>query len=222
MLVIDAAQGIEAQTLANTYLALEQNLEIVPVINKIDLPAADPERVKQEIEDVIGLDARTSLISAKANINIGSVLEKIISDIPAPSGDEDAPLKAMIFDSAYDSYKGVVVYMRIVDGKISVGDRVRLMATGAEFDVVEVGYMKAVGLAPTNTLYAGEVGYFTASIKTISDTRVGDTVTLAGGGSKPGPSGLSEGKSHGILRHLPRGRGEIPRPAGRAGEIKPQ
>lgn len=180
VLVIDAAQGIEAQTLANTYLALEQNLEIVPVINKIDLPAADPERVKAEIEDVIGLDASdVPLISAKANINIRSVLEKVVADIPAPAGEEQAPLKALIFDSVYDPYKGVVVYMRIMDGQIRVGDRVRMMATGAEFDVVEVGFLKAVGLEPADVLYAGEVGYFTASIKTISDTRVGDTVTLA-------------------------------------------
>ena len=180
LLVVDAAQGIEAQTLGNTYLALEDNLEIVPVINKIDQPAADPKRVKQEIEDIIGIPAEDAPeISAKVGINIHEVLERIVSDIPAPSGDPDAPLKALIFDSQYDAYKGVIVYMRLMDGRIEPGMKVKMMATGAEFQVLECGYMLPLGLSPQQELRAGEVGYFTASIKTVSDTRVGDTVTEA-------------------------------------------
>ena len=180
LLVVDAAQGIEAQTLGNTYLALEHDLEVVPVINKIDLPAADPARVKTEIEDIIGIPAQDSPeISAKMGINIHAVLERVVSDIPAPVGDADAPLRALIFDSQYDPYKGVVVYMRLMDGHIAPGSKVRLMATGAEFQVLECGYMQPFGLSPQDGLSAGEVGYFTASIKTVSDTRVGDTVTEA-------------------------------------------
>ena len=178
LLVVDAAQGIEAQTLGNTYLALEDNLEIVPVINKIDLPAADPARVKQEIEDIIGIPAEDAPeISAKVGINIHEVLERIVSDIPAPSGDPDAPLRALIFDSQYDPYKGVIVYMRLMDGHMEPGMKVRMMATGAEFQVIECGYMHPLGLAPSDGLSAGEVGYFTASIKNVADTHVGDTVT---------------------------------------------
>ena len=178
LLVVDAAQGIEAQTLGNTYLALEDNLEIVPVINKIDLPAADPKRVKQEIEDIIGIPAEDAPeISAKVGINIHEVLERIVSDIPAPSGDPDAPLRALIFDSQYDPYKGVIVYMRLMDGHMEPGMKVRMMATGAEFQVIECGYMHPLGLAPSDGLSAGEVGYFTASIKNVADTHVGDTVT---------------------------------------------
>ena len=178
LLVVDAAQGIEAQTLGNTYLALEDNLEIVPVINKIDLPAADPARVKQEIEDIIGIPAEDAPeISAKVGINIHEVLERIVSDIPAPSGDPDAPLRALIFDSQYDPYKGVIVYMRLIDGHMEPGMKVRMMATGAEFQVIECGYMHPLGLAPSDGLSAGEVGYFTASIKNVADTHVGDTVT---------------------------------------------
>ena len=184
ILVVDASQGIEAQTLANTYLAADHGLEIVPVINKIDLPAADPERVKKEIEDVIGIPAQDApLISAKMGVNIETVLERIITDIPAPGGDEAAPLKALIFDSFYDSYRGVIVYMRVVDGCVKPGMRIRMMATGAEFDVVEVGYMRPTRLEPAQSLSAGEVGYLTASIKTVTDTRVGDTVTTAQGGA---------------------------------------
>jgi len=180
LLVVDAAQGIEAQTLGNTYLAIEAGLEVVPVINKIDLPAADPARVKTEIEDIIGVPAADSPeISAKMNINIPAVLERIISDIPAPQGDGSAPLRALIFDSQYDPYKGVIVYMRLFDGHIAPGMKVRLMATGAEFQVLECGYLLPLGLSPQQALWAGEVGYFTASIKTVSDTRVGDTVTEA-------------------------------------------
>jgi len=178
ILVVDAAQGIEAQTLANTYLAIDSNLEIVPVINKIDLPAADPERVKAEIEDIIGIPADDApLISAKLGINIESVIKKIISDIPAPKGDKDAPLQALIFDSYYDSYKGVIVYIRLFEGSVKAGDEIRMMATGAVFNVVEVGYLKPIGFEPCAELQAGEVGYLTASIKNVKDTQVGDTIT---------------------------------------------
>ena len=180
VLVVDAAQGIEAQTLANTYLAVEHDLEIVPVINKIDLPSARPDYVKNEIEDEIGLPAQDApLISAKNDINIDAVLEQIAELIPPPSGDENAPLKALIFDSVYDSYRGVIVYIRVKEGSVKVGDRVRMMAHGSEFEVVEVGYMRPLGLEPTGILRAGEVGYLTASIKNVSETSVGDTVTNA-------------------------------------------
>ncbi len=180
LLVVDATQGIEAQSLANAYLAIDANLEIVPVINKIDLPAADVERVRAEIEDVIGIPAEDCpAISAKTGQNVEEVLRKVISEIPAPSGDENAPLKALIFDSYYDSYLGVVVYVRVFDGSVRAGDRIRLMSTGAEFDVVEVGVMEPLGLQKTDALLAGDVGYITASIKEVSETRVGDTVTNA-------------------------------------------
>ena len=180
LLVVDATQGVEAQTLANTYLALENNLEIVPVINKIDLPSADIEGVRREIEEVIGIPAEDCpAVSAKTGLNIGDVLEKIVSDIPAPRGDETAPLKALIFDSYYDSYRGVVVYVRVKDGSVRSGSKIKMMNTGAQFDVVEVGVMSAFGLVPTAELSAGEVGYITASIKSVADTRVGDTVTEA-------------------------------------------
>ena len=178
-MVVDASQGIEAQTLANTYLAVDAGLEIVPVINKIDLPSADPERVINEIEDVIGIPAEDApCVSAKAGINIHAVLEKIVSDVPAPTGDIDAPLRAMIFDSIYDSYKGVIIYVRLKEGQIHVGDEFKLMATGSTFNVVECGYMRATSLEPREGLYAGEVGYITASIKSLQDAQVGDTVTL--------------------------------------------
>ena len=178
VLVVDAAQGIEAQTLANTYLALENDLEILPVINKIDLPAADPQRVKTEIEDIIGIPAMDAPeISAKRGINVEQVPEKIVSVIPAPKGDPDAPLKALIFDSQYDSYRGVIVYMRLMDGTIRADMDIRMMATGAVYRVVEVGHMRPIGLEPCASLSAGDVGYLTASIKNVADTRVGDTVT---------------------------------------------
>ena len=178
LLVVDATQGIEAQTLANAYLAVDANLEIVPVINKIDLPSADVEKVRAEIEDVIGIVAEgCPAVSAKTGLNIGDVMDKIISDIPAPTGDENAPLKCLIFDSYYDSYLGVVVYVRVKDGVVKAGDRIKLMSTGAEFDVVEVGSMEPFGLQKRASLSAGEVGYITASIKYVGDTRVGDTVT---------------------------------------------
>ena len=180
ILVVDASQGIEAQTLANTYLAIEHDLEVVPVINKIDLPAADPERVCSEIESVIGIPAMDApRISAKAGINIEAVLEKIVTDIPCPKGDSDAPLQALIFDSYYDAYKGVVIYIRVKEGTVRVGDTIRLMAAGSEFTVVEAGYMDTNTLVNVGELKAGEVGYLSASIKSIGDTQVGDTVTLA-------------------------------------------
>lgn len=178
LLVVDATQGIEAQTLANTYLALENDLEIIPVINKIDLPSADIEGTRSEIEDVIGIPAEDCpAVSAKTGQNIDDVLEKIVTDIPAPKGDPEAPLKCLIFDSYYDSYRGVVVNVRVADGKVRVGTKIKMMNTGAIFDVTEVGYMSAFGLVPAKELAAGEVGYITASIKNVSDTRVGDTVT---------------------------------------------
>ena len=180
VLVVDASQGIEAQTLANTYLAIEHDLEILPVVNKIDLPSADPERVCAEVENVIGIPAEDApRISAKLGTNVEAVLDKIATDIPAPKGDENAPLKALIFDSVYDPYKGVIIYVRLTDGTVRTGDRIRLMATGAEFDVVEAGYMGASELVNAGELHAGEVGYITASIKSIGDTKVGDTVTNA-------------------------------------------
>ena len=179
VLVVDAAQGIEAQTLANTYLALEHDLELVPVINKIDLPAARPDEVKKEIEDVIGIDGEDApCISAKNGINIDAVLEKIVELVPHPEGDETAPLKALIFDSYYDPYKGVIVYVRLKDGTLKAGDRIKMMATDGEFDVVEVGYLAPNGMAPSKQLVAGEVGYIAASIKNVREVHVGDTVTL--------------------------------------------
>ncbi len=180
LLVVDAAQGIEAQTLANTYLALDHDLEIMPVINKIDLPAAQPEVVIQEIENIIGIPAEDApQISAKNGIGIEAVLEQIVDLIPPPSGDPAAPLSALIFDSFYDPYKGVIIYFRIMDGTLKTGDTIRLMATEKEFDVVELGYLHPNGFLRCDSLSAGEVGYLTASIKNVSDTRVGDTITLA-------------------------------------------
>ena len=179
LLVVDATQGIEAQTLANAYLAVDANLEIVPVINKIDLPSADPDRVRGEIEDVIGIPAEDCpAVSAKTGLNIEQVLEAIVRDIPAPKGDASAPLKALIFDSYYDSYLGVVVNVRVMDGTLKSGDKIRLMSTGAVFDVVDVGYMTPFGLQKTDSICAGDVGYITASIKSVGDTQVGDTITL--------------------------------------------
>ena len=180
LLVVDASQGIEAQTLANTYLAIEHDLEVVPVINKIDLPSANPENVINEIENIIGLPAEDApRISAKTGLNIQDVLEKAITDIPSPKGDPNAPLQCLVFDSYYDSYKGVIIYIRVKEGTLKVGDTIRLMATGAEFQTVEVGYMGPTELVPSGELKAGEVGYITASIKSIQDTKVGDTVTNA-------------------------------------------
>lgn len=180
ILIVDASQGVEAQTLANTYLALDHDLDILPVINKIDLPAAEPERVAEEVEEVIGIPCMDApRVSAKTGENVEEVLEYIVNEIAPPDGDDNKPLKALIFDSIYDSYRGVIVYVRVMDGKIKAGDTMRMMATGAEFTVVEVGYMRATSLEKTDYLRAGEVGYITASIKTVSEARVGDTVTLA-------------------------------------------
>ena len=180
ILVVDAAQGIEAQTLANVYLALDHNLDIMPVINKIDLPSADPERVINEIEDVIGLEAQDApLISAKNGINIEDVLEQIVAKIPAPNGDANAPLKALIFDSVYDAYKGVIIFCRVMEGSVKAGTRIRMMATGAEAEVVELGIFGPGRFIPCDELSAGMVGYITASLKNVKDTRVGDTVTSA-------------------------------------------
>ena len=181
VLVVDAAQGIEAQTLANTYLALDHDLEIRPVVNKIDLPAADPARVKKEIEDVIGLEAMDAPeISAKQGINIRSVLEDIVHNVPAPTGDPGAPLKALIFDSQYDAYRGVIVYFRVMEGTIRTGMPVKMMASGATYNVLECGHLLPLGMEPCGELIAGEVGYFTASIKNVKDTQVGDPITEAG------------------------------------------
>lgn len=178
ILVVDASQGIEAQTLANTYLAIEHDLEVMPVINKIDLPSADPDKACSEIENIIGIPAMDApRISAKTGLNVRDVLERVITDIPAPKGDENAPVQALIFDSYYDSYKGVIIYVRVKQGTIKVGDTIKLMATGAQFLTVEIGSMGATDLVPTGELKAGEVGYIAASIKNIGDTRVGDTVT---------------------------------------------
>ncbi len=180
VLVVDASQGIEAQTLANVYQATEMNLEVLPVINKIDLPAAEPERVRDEIEEVIGIDASMApLVSAKADINIDEVLEKVVEFLPPPSGDEDTPLRALVFDAKYDTYRGVVVYIRVRDGQVRTGDRIRMMHTKAEYTVTELGDFRAGTLAPQEILEAGDVGYLVASIKNVRDTAVGDTVTLA-------------------------------------------
>ena len=185
LLVVDATQGIQAQTLANAYLAVDANLEIVPVINKVDLASAQPDHVIREIEDIIGIPAEgCPQVSAKTGLNIQSVMDAIIRDVPPPQGDEDAPLRCLIFDSVYNSYLGVVVYVRVMDGTVRPGDKIRLMSTGATFDVVEVGHMAPFGLTKADSLAAGDVGYITASIKTVSDTRVGDTITSAEGGAE--------------------------------------
>lgn len=189
VLVVDASQGIEAQTLANTYLAVDAGLEIVPVLNKIDLPSADPERVCKEIEDVIGIPAMDApRVSAKSGINIEAVMERIVADVPPPVGDDSAPLQALIFDSYYDSYKGVIVYVRVKAGTVHPGDQIRMMATGAQFSVVECGFIRANGFEAADAIYAGEVGYITASIKDVRHTQVGDTITLV---KNPAPSPLS-------------------------------
>ncbi len=188
VLIVDASQGVEAQTLANTYLALDHDLELVPVINKIDLPAADPDRVVKEVEDVIGLPCdEAPRVSAKTGENVEQVLESIVELVPPPDDNDDKPLRALIFDSVYDSYKGVIVYVRIMDGKIKAGDTMKMMATGAQFNVVEVGYMRPMAMEAAKELSSGEVGYITASIKTVGDARVGDTITLA---DSPAPQAL--------------------------------
>ncbi|MBQ7445594.1 MAG: translation elongation factor 4 [Clostridia bacterium] len=189
VLVVDASQGVEAQTLANVYQAIDHDLEVVPVINKIDLPSSRPDVVKEEIENVIGIPAMDApLVSAKVGIGIEDVLEAIVKNVPCPKGDPDGPLKALIFDSYYDAYRGVVIYVRIKDGSVRKGDSIKLMATGAEYQITELGYLKPGFKVPSDALYAGEVGYIAASIKNIQDARVGDTVTMAqGGASEPLP-----------------------------------
>lgn len=192
ILIVDASQGIEAQTLTNVYLALDNDLEIIPVINKIDLPSARPDEVKKEIEDVIGLDAQSApLVSAKEGIGIEDVLKQVIELLPPPRGDYDKPLKALIFDSYYDSYKGAVSFIRVFDGKVRAGDRIRFFATGKEFDVTEVGVFTPRS-TPVDELSAGDVGYLCASIKNVSDTKVGDTITVAAGGAKEPLDGFKE------------------------------
>ena len=194
ILVVDAAQGVEAQTLANVYLALDHDLDVFPVINKIDLPSAEPDRVKEEIEDVIGIEADDApLISAKTGLNIEEVLEQIVKKIPAPEGDPKEPLKALIFDSVYDAYKGVIVFCRIKEGSVKKGTTIRMMATGAQADVVEVGYFGAGQFIPCEELSAGMVGYITASLKNVKDTRVGDTITDA---ARPCAEPLQIGRAH--------------------------
>ena len=199
ILVVDAAQGIEAQTLANVYLALDNDLEILPVINKIDLPAADPERVKQEIEDVIGLDASEAVLaSAKAGIGIEDILEQIVEKVPAPQGDPDAPLKALIFDSHYDPYKGVIVNIRIMEGSVKPGDKIHMMATGKDFEVLETGVFTPK-ISPRDELTVGDVGYLSASIKNVGDTRVGDTITSVKNPASEPLGWLSPNESNGVL-----------------------
>ena len=193
LLVVDATQGVEAQTLANAYLAIENDLEILPVVNKIDLASADVEKARREVEDIIGIPAEDCpAISAKMGTNIEDVLEKIVTEIPAPKGDDKAPLRALIFDAYYDSYLGVVVNVRLMDGSLRVGDKIRLMSTGATYDVVEVGTMEPFGLQKCDMLSAGDVGYITASIKTVGDTPVGDTITMAENGAKEPLPGFRE------------------------------
>ena len=188
VLLVDATQGIEAQTLSNLYMAIDHDLAIIPVLNKIDLPSADPDRVRQEIEDVIGIEAESApAISAKMGTNIKAVMEEIVHKIPSPEGDETAPLQALIFDSYYDAYKGVIIYVRVKEGTLHPGDNIKLMATGSEYNVVECGFLRATSLEPASELSAGEVGYIAASIKTVSDAQVGDTVTLA---ARPAPEPL--------------------------------
>ena len=223
LLVVDASQGIEAQTLANTYLAMENDLEIRPVVNKIDLPAADPERVKHEIEDILALPAMDAPeISAKMGINIPAVLEDVVANIPAPTGDPAAPLRALIFDSYYDAYKGVIVYFRIMEGTVRRGMNIQMMASGAQHQVLECGLLRPLGYEPCEELHAGQVGYLTASIKDVKTTEVGDTITGAGEPRRRGPPRLPEGPAHGLLRHLHRGRQQVPGPAGRPGEAPAQ
>ena len=196
VLVVDASQGIEAQTLANTYLAVDSGLEIVPVVNKVDLPSADPERVISEIEDIIGIPAEgCPCVSAKTGLNIHDVMEQIVRDVPAPTGGYDVPLRALIFDSYYDSYKGVIIYVRVKEGQIHPGDEFKLMATGSTFQVVECGYMRATSMEPMDGLYAGEVGYIAASIKSLQDAQVGDTVTLTANPAEEPLPGYREAQS---------------------------
>jgi GTP-binding protein LepA len=209
LLVIDATQGIEAQTLANVYLAIDNDLEIIPVINKIDLPAADPERVKKEVEDVIGLDASDALlISAKTGLGVDKVLEAIVKRIPAPKGDVKKPLKALVFDSKFDAYKGVMLYIRVYDGYVKKGMHIKMMATGSIFEVTEVGIFRP-GLVNVDVLEPGQVGFLAAAIKTVSEARVGDTVTDADNEAPQALPGLSQSDTHGFLRTLSYGNNRL-------------
>ena len=219
LLVVDASQGIEAQTLANVYLALDHDLDVFPVINKVDLPSAEPDRVIAEIEDVIGLEAQDApRISAKTGLNVDEVLEQIVQKIPAPEGDPTEPLKALIFDSVYDAYRGVIISCRVMEGSVKKGTRIRMMATGAVEEVVEVGYFGAGRLIPCDELSAGMVGYITASIKNVRDTRVGDTVTDADRPCAEALPGYKKRQPDGILRHVPGRRRTVRRSARRAGK----
>ena len=221
VLVVDASQGVEAQTLANCYLALDHNLEVVPILNKIDLPSADPDTVAKEVEDchrpALHGGAR---VSAKLGIGVKDVLECVVKEIPAPTGDADKPLKALIFDSIYDSYKGVIVYVRVFEGTVKPGDTIRLMSTGAEFQLVEVGHMGATSQTPCDKLEAGEVGYLTASIKTVRDTRVGDTVTLAANPTAEPLPGFRTVTPMVFCGIYPADRRRLPRPEGRPGKLQ--
>lgn len=209
LLVVDAAQGIEAQTLANVYLAIENDLEIIPVINKIDLPSADPDRVKREIEEVIGLPADDAILcSAKTGQGTKEILEAIVRRIPAPSGDRQAPLSALIFDSHFDAYKGAIPYMRVMDGYVEKGMRIRMVNSGKEFDVVDVGIC-APAIKTVDRLSAGDVGFLTGSIKNVRDTRVGDTITDAANPTPLSVAGLSQGGFYGLLRSLSGGQRQI-------------
>ena len=220
--MVDASQGMEAQTLANTYLALEHDLEILPVFNKIDLPAADPQRVKDEVEDIIGLPALDAPeISAKQGINIPAVLEDIVQNVPAPPPATRRPLKALIFDSQYDPYLGVIVYFRVMEGTLKKGMKVKMMASGASYQVLDCGYLRPLGMDSCQQLTAGEVGWFTASIKNVKDTQVGDTITGPTVPCSP-PARLPARPAHGLLRHLHRGRLQISRPAGCLGKAPAQ
>ncbi len=223
ILVVDASQGIEAQTLANVYLALDHDLDVFPVINKVDLPSAQPDHVAAEIEDVIGLDASDApRVSAKTGENVEAVLEAIVEKIPAPTGDPEAPLQALIFDSIYDSYKGVIIFCRVMEGTVKRGTPIRLMATGAEEDVVEVGYFGAGQFIPCDELSAGMVGYITASIKNVRDTQVGDTVTNRDNPCAAPLPGYKKVTSMVYCGLYPGGRRQIQRSAGRAGEAAAQ
>ena len=222
LLVVDASQGVEAQTLANVYLAIDENLEVFPVLNKIDLPSADPESVRDEIEEIIGLDASEAVVaSAKAGIGINEILEAIVHKIPAPQGDPSAPLKALIFDSWYDSYQGVIVLIRVVDGSVKKGDRIKLMASRREYEVLKVGVFAPHPVA-VSELSAGEVGFITASIKVVQDAKVGDTITHVKKWCRAGSAGLQGSQADGVLRALPGRLRRLRRVARRDGKIAPE
>ena len=222
LLVVDASQGVEAQTLANVYLALEHDLEIIPVLNKIDLPGAEPDRIKQEIEDIIGLDCSNAILaSAKEGIGVDEILEAIVHQVPPPQDTMDKPLRALIFDSYYDSYRGVVVYFRVMDGTLKKGDTVRLMASQKEYEVDELGVLSPTQV-PVDALHAGEVGYFSAAIKAVEDARVGDTMTLLKQPAETPPTRLCGSQANGLLWPVPHGLRSVRRSAGRARKVAPE